>query len=773
MLRSGALKQRRDKTKSRQRQNAPLPDRTGPPIPAVRVWLFRIASIVLTPLLVLGLLEGILRVAGYGYDTGYFKRVRIQDKDFLVNNDDYVLRFFPPEMARLPRPVMIEAEKPPDVFRVFIFGESAAEGDPDPAYGPARFMEVLLRERFPRQKFEIVNVAITANNSHGILPIARECAGRQGDVWIVYMGNNEMVGPFGTATVFGAHSSLPLAVIRTKLAVLKTRTGQWLSSMARRFKERGQSTSQWGGLEMFVKNRVRPDDPRKETVYQNFAGNLRDMLKAGVNSNTKIILNTMSVNLRDCPPLASMPSEGLAADDRSKCDRLFADACSTQGRADFGGAAKSFERAAALDPHWAELQYRWGQCLLALTNYTAARQHFQAACDADALPARSDSRINAIIRQSAKEFFSVATNLVLLESPTVVAAGTTDGICGDESFYEHVHFKCGGSYRLGRAWAEQVESFLPTAIRNPLPGPWASQSLCERRLALTDWNRRNDLSEITGRRHAAPLSSQSNNAQQLAALQTELAGLNKRMDANDAEEARKICLEAIEHAPQDMDLHGNFADFLEAIGDPKQAVEQWRQVQQIVPQYYMGYFQEGRMLERLGQLEQARAAFERTIALRPAMAPAWFELSNIDASQGKLERALGEIDCARQRQPHQPAYYACMGKLLSRMNRHADALERYRQALRVDTNYWDGRIALGEELAAAGNLAEAQGEFEAAIKLRPDSARAHLELGAAFARQGRLDDAQHEFETTLQVDPGNKAATESLNQIRASRAGRQ
>jgi tetratricopeptide (TPR) repeat protein len=114
-----------------------------------------------------------------------------------------------------------------------------------------------------------------------------------------------------------------------------------------------------------------------------------------------------------------------------------------------------------------------------------------------------------------------------------------------------------------------------------------------------------------------------------------------------------------------------------------------------------------------------------------------------------------------------------MGKLLSRMNRHADALERYRQALQVDTNYWDGRIALGEELVAAGNVPEAQSEFEAAIKLRPDSARAHLELGGAFARQGRLDDAQREFETTLQVDPGNKAATDSLNQIRALKAGRQ
>ena len=45
---------------------------------------------------------------------------------------------------------------------------------------------------------------MTAINSHAILPIARECARRDGDLWIIYMGNNEMVGPFGAGTVFGS-----------------------------------------------------------------------------------------------------------------------------------------------------------------------------------------------------------------------------------------------------------------------------------------------------------------------------------------------------------------------------------------------------------------------------------------------------------------------------------------------------------------------------------------------------------------------------------------
>ena len=82
--------------------------------------------------------------------------------------------------------------------------ESAAMGDPEPAFGASRYMETLLRDRFAKTDFEVVNVAFTAINSHVILPLARECAGHEGDLWIIYMGNNEMVGPFGAATVFGA-----------------------------------------------------------------------------------------------------------------------------------------------------------------------------------------------------------------------------------------------------------------------------------------------------------------------------------------------------------------------------------------------------------------------------------------------------------------------------------------------------------------------------------------------------------------------------------------
>ena len=95
-----------------------------------------------------------LRLGGCGYDTAFFKTERdAAGKKFLINNDRFTLRFFPPELARWPGTFKLAAEKPADVQRIFIFGESAAMGDPQPSVGVSRYLEILLLEKFPGRKF--------------------------------------------------------------------------------------------------------------------------------------------------------------------------------------------------------------------------------------------------------------------------------------------------------------------------------------------------------------------------------------------------------------------------------------------------------------------------------------------------------------------------------------------------------------------------------------------------------------------------------------------
>ncbi len=762
------MKQRPDKPKSRGKPDSKkAPGRNSivapaqPPAPW-RSWLFRLIALVVIPLLLLGGLEIVLRLSGYGYPTGFFEKVRVGGRDFLINNESFSLRFFPPELARSPSPVMLEPKKSAGAYRIFILGESAARGDPQMPYAASRYLEALLDERFPGAHFEVVNLGITGVSSHVILPIARDCARAGGDLWIIYMGNNEMVGPFGAATVFGAKAPA-LAFVRLNLAVKKTRTGQLLAALGRKFQ--GQTAgAAWGGMKMFLGNQLRADDPRKEVVYQNFQRNLDDIVRAGLDSGVKILLNTVAVNLKDCPPFASLGNSNLPAVDRAQFDQLFAQAESAQANRNFAGASQGLAQAAKLDPLAAALQYRRGQCALGLGDLAGAREHFQKACDVDALPFRADSRINGAIEKAGRQF--AGDKLTFFDAATALAAETVENLCGQETFYEHVHFNFDGNFRLGRAWAQQVEKMLPPEIsRDAAAGGWASQDLCERRIGLTDWNRVAIYGLVMEHLHEPPLTGQSNNAQRLLSLRDASADLRRAMTPAMAQSAREIYQAAIEHWPYDHFLAENFAEFLEFDGDLKQALAQRERGCQLLPFDCRSYYQAGRLLGALGQWGEAEAALTKAVTLRPRLAEAWGVLGQAHLAMDKFELALGDYQRAAQLSPRAAAYRAYIGTALAKLNRHAEAIESYRQALTMEPDLWQAHFALADELAAVNQIGDAKSEYAEVVRLRPANPVARFDLGVMQAKLGLFDDALQQFEETLRLDPGNQQARKFINQL--------
>ena len=185
-----------------------------------RGWVLRLSLCVLSPILCFGLLEGGLRLGGYGYPTGFF--LGPDANGVCTTNYRFGWRFFPRPLARDPHPCTLSL-KPAGAVRIFVLGGSAAMGTPDPAFSFGKVLAVMLREQYPGVQFEVVNGAMTAINSHVALEIARDCAARQPDLFVVYMGNNEVIGPYGPGTVFQQWSP-SRSMIRTSLWVKSTRS---------------------------------------------------------------------------------------------------------------------------------------------------------------------------------------------------------------------------------------------------------------------------------------------------------------------------------------------------------------------------------------------------------------------------------------------------------------------------------------------------------------------------------------------------------------------
>ena len=649
-------------------------------------------------------------------------------------------------------------EKPSGTFRLFLFGESAALGDPRPAYGVGRYLETLLRERVPGVDFEVVTTAMTAINSHAILPIARECARYDGDLWLIYMGNNEMVGPFGPNTVFGA-KGLPVLAVRASLALKRTRTGQLFAALARKAAERGAPAA-WTGLKMFEHNQLAPDDPRKARVYPAFQRNLEDILRAAERARVPVILSSVAGNLKDCAPFASQHAHKSVGSDLSGWQTRYDAGITNAAQRRYDAAIAQFSEAARRSPQHAELHFRLGECLLASGQSNAAPTLFAAARDFDALPVRADSNINAVIEETAREWRR--RGVVYMDANAALGEFSPGGMPGQELFYEHVHLNFEGNYRLAVAFADQVLRQLPPSLTRGDTRPWASPELCARRLGLTDWNRSTAFAEMVERLSDAPFTNQLNHTAMVERLLAEQKSASERQLPDARDEARRIYQEALLGRPDDPWLHHSYAEFLIAIGELQQATDEMTAVRDLLPHHHAAYLQIGRLLIRQKKFVEARRSVEEALRLRPNLPEAYIELGQICAAEGKFDEALAAYDNARQLRPDDPSIHVLRARLFEQRNQRDRAIASLEEALRIKPSSWDARYLLGLQLLLDRQFSQAEACLEAAVRVRPDHAPAHLNLGFALAQQQRFDRAVIHFRETLRLDPENDQARQLL-----------
>src|SRR5580698_5313278 len=278
--------------------------------------MLRLAASVGVPLLVFLALEVGLRLAGYGRPASFL--IPDDKPGYFRTNPDFASLFLPGNFDLRPLNIRVAAHKAPNTVRIVVLGESAAQGVPVPSFAFAPQLRAQLRSRYPGRQFEVINTGIVAINSHVVYQIAREMARYEPDLFLVYMGNNEVVGPYGPGCAYLSQMPPPW-VIRASVFVRSTRTGQLFGSLLARLAPKGRGTSEWGGMSMFVNNAVAGDDPRLAAVYANFEANLRGIVEAASGAGARTVLCTVVANLKDCPPFLSLNRAGIAEKDRLAC----------------------------------------------------------------------------------------------------------------------------------------------------------------------------------------------------------------------------------------------------------------------------------------------------------------------------------------------------------------------------------------------------------------------------------------------------------------------
>jgi tetratricopeptide (TPR) repeat protein len=715
-------------------------------IPAARRWLFRLAAIVLGPLLFLLFLEAGLRFAGVGHSMSFFLPMQVNGKECLIENDRFGWRFFGPEMARAPFPFVIPKVKPPDTIRVFVFGESAAYGDPQPEFGLCRILEALLEARYPDKRFEVINTAMTAINSHVILPIARDCARQNGDFWVIYMGNNEVVGPYGSGTVFGAQAaSLPL--VRAGVAFKATRVGQALGSLIRDAQKRPVNQSEWGGMIMFLHNHVRQDDPRMATVYSSFERNLNDIIDTGRRGGAKVMVSTVAGNLKNCGPFASDHRPGLPAEELSQWDNFYRMGIRAQEAGEAADAIGSFRQAIQLDDTYAEAHFRSGQCSLALGQDAEASRQFALACDQDTLRFRADSRINDIIRRTASNREQQGVDLV--DSEAAMALQSPHRLIGEEFLYEHVHLNFEGNYLIARAVAEKIGRALSPGVEHP----WPTADECGRRLGWNDSTRREAEMEILSRLNEPPFTEQANNRQQYQRLLQQIQHLQSATLPDSLRQEKARTQAAAEAAPGDWILQENLANLRQQTGDAAGAIESLRRVAHLLPQSADAWHGLGLALAAARQDDEAISAFQRATRLSPESVVSMNSLAELYAREGHPEEAAREFEEVLRQKPYWGPAHLGLGKALEATGKTEEAKKQFEEAL-------INRIRTPESFNTLAKFSFSRGWYEAAVtnftdslRLFPSDPEVHVNLGLALVKLGRRSEAKPHFAEAVRLQP--------------------
>lgn len=506
-------------------------------------WALQASSAILVPLLLLGAVEGALRLFGVGFPTSLTVPCTVQGNAAACYNLFFPAPFFPPGMIKTPQAYAIPAEKARGTFRIFVLGESAAMGDPDPAYGFSRYLEVMLRQRYPEMKFEVVNTGSVAINSHVLLPMAEGLAKQRPDLFIIYSGNNEVVGPYGPGTALTS-SGMNMAVIRGSIFVRSTRVGQLLTKV-------GTQKREWGGMEMFLDKQVRESSPLMKHAYANFEQNLRDTVAVAQRSGARVIVSTVATNLKDCAPFGSLHRENLTAGELSAWTSLVQQGAELESERSYDEALKAYQAAGKIDDQYAELEFRMARSLWMLGDYAGADQHFRRARDLDTLRFRADSKINQINRSVAS-----ASGAELVDADAIFSKESPNGIIGSDLVYEHVHMTPLGNYLLARAMLLQIASRLPAPAGRPVADV-PSEAECEQWLAFTGHDRSRIAVEMLERLQKPPFTNQLNHSDQVLRLT-----LKAQEAAETPEETVAEYEWAIRQRPDDRILHYNYGLFL-------------------------------------------------------------------------------------------------------------------------------------------------------------------------------------------------------------------
>ena len=414
---------------------------------------FKFISLSL-PLVFFILLELLLRLFHYGYDTSLF--TEDSKKPGFVYNNAYVSNRFFTNLQDAPNSYTqtFKKKKSPNTFRIFVLGESSALGFPYTHRGSfPRMLEYRLDKTFPDKEFEIINLSITAVNSYTLMAFTDEIIKMLPDAILIYSGHNEYYGAMGVGSTNRIGYSRN--IIKFILCLKQFRVVQLAFNL--QVKLKGTNTLKYQKTDTGLMRKVAGEQRIDfgSVLYNRglnqFESNMDEMLRKYQKHHIPVFLSDIVSNEKGQKPFISVLSPSTDTLTFMKEYRKGLEAYKAK---DFDTAFNHFLIANQIDSTYAMNNFLIGEILYEKDDYNRANHFYSNAKELDVLRFRAPEAINTIIKKLCFKY----NNIHFVESKKKFIANSPHGIIGNELFIDHLHPNIPGYFLISDAFYDALQN---------------------------------------------------------------------------------------------------------------------------------------------------------------------------------------------------------------------------------------------------------------------------------------------------------------------------
>lgn len=228
-------------------------------------------------------------------------------------------------------------------------------------------------------------------------------------------------------------------------------------------------------------------------------------------------------------------------------------------------------------------------------------------------------------------------------------------------------------------------------------------------------------------------------------------------------------LTAVNYDPDSVLGHYHLGVAFDRLGEVSQATAEWERAAQLQPDFVDVESALASVAMRTNDMPSLQQRAQKIIDAQPYMPEGYVFRAIAELNQNQSSTGENDLRKAMEVAPQNPIGYVQMGNLRLAQKRFAESEKLYGQALAMDANAADALAGLASLYLQQKQSEKALARIQAQINKVPRNSTYHYLLGTVFAEQKQWDDAEKELNTAVDLDNGNSYAVLELGQIQVAR----